>query len=83
MRQQDHFTFGSKTVNTTTPSIDEGGQHAHHLMQDAKLLSLCDFQPNIVANMLPHPGMAAQALMGAALVLVGSGRQRSEEKRDQ
>jgi len=54
----------------------------HHISQDTQLLSFCDFQPDKIANMLPHSGMAAQTLKGAALVLVGSGRQCSVEERD-
>ena len=62
---------------------DEGRQHIHHTSQDAKVLSLCDFQPDKVANVLPDSRLAAQALKDAALVLIGSGWQHSEEERDQ
>ena len=47
------------------------------------MLPFCDFQSNKVGNVLPDSSMAAQALQGAALVLVGSGWQRSEEEHDQ
>jgi len=61
-------------------NVNAGGQHTYHVPQDAKVLSFCNFQPNKVSNVLPHTGMAAQALKGAALVFAGSGWQRSEEE---
>ena len=47
------------------------------------MLFFRDFQSKKVTNVLPRSGKAAQALKGAALVFVGSGRQRSEEEHDQ
>ena len=62
-------------------TLDKGRKHVHHIPQETKLLCLCDFQPNKVANVLPDSRMTAQALKkGAALVLIGSGRQRTEEE---
>jgi len=57
----------------------EGRQHIHHIPQDTKLLAFRDFQPNKVANVLPHAGVATEVLKrGAALFDIGGGRQRSE-----
>ena len=63
-------------------SLYKRGHHIHHILQNAKLLLFCHFQPDKVANVLPDSGLAAQALKGAALDRVGSGRQRSTEERD-
>ena len=60
----------------------EARGHINHTSQDTELLSLCNFPPNKIANVLPHPGMAAQALKGAALHRVVSRWQRSAEERE-
>ena len=61
----------------------EGRQHIHYIPQDTKLLAFRDFQADKVANVLPHAGVATEALEGNAdLFVVGGGRQRSEEEHD-
>ena len=82
-RQDISLDLNNLTGNKKTPSIDQGGQHLHHILQDTKLLCFCDFQANKIAHVLPYTGMAAHALKGAALDRVGSGRQCSVEERDQ
>ena len=73
-RWKQHVTFSI---------IDKERQHHPHILQDAKVLPLSNFQPNKVGNVLPHTGMAAEALRGAApFRVIRSWWKRPAEERD-
>ena len=73
MNRRVHKVNSKNILRIYLARYEQLRQRIYHISQDTKLLSLCDFQADKIANVLPHSRMAAQALKGAALHRVGSG----------